>query len=121
MYKEVTIEEAVKAYIEEKEVFMTRSIGQMKLDELYESACEGHKFLINVAPAVEKPEWSGKNPEVLRPEPGPPPAEPKRKLDIGKVKALKAAGWTQKAIADEMGVTPGYISMILKEEKSDGK
>lgn len=37
-------------------------------------------------------------------------------LDMGKVKALRDAGWTLKEIADEMHVAPSTISNKLKEE-----
>ena len=54
------------------------------------------------------------------PSPEPPKEEKKstRKidLDMGKVKALRDAGWTLKEIADEMHVAPSTISNKLKEE-----
>ena len=37
-------------------------------------------------------------------------------LDMGKVKALRDAGWTLKEIAEEMHVAPSTISNKLKEE-----
>lgn len=40
----------------------------------------------------------------------------KIELDMGKVKALRDAGWTLKEIADEMHVAPSTISNKLKEE-----
>ena len=40
----------------------------------------------------------------------------KIELDMGKVKALRGAGWTLKEIADEMHVAPSTISNKLKEE-----
>ena len=50
-----------------------------------------------------------------------PDTEPKKstrkiELDMGKVKALRDAGWTLKEIADEMHVAPSTISNKLKEE-----
>lgn len=41
----------------------------------------------------------------------------KKKLDRGKILALHEAGWTQKAIAEELRCSEGSVSMILKEEK----
>ncbi len=41
----------------------------------------------------------------------------KADLDMGKVKALRKAGWTMAKIADEMGVTPGTICNRLKAEE----
>lgn len=43
------------------------------------------------------------------------PAEKKRKLDLGKVEALRRAGWSQAKIADEMGVSIPTISKALKK------
>lgn len=44
---------------------------------------------------------------------------PKRKLDMGKVKALRAAGWTLANIADEMGVAPSIIQRALAEAQRE--
>lgn len=38
-------------------------------------------------------------------------------VDYGKITALYKAGWSQKKIAEEMGVTPTSISMALKRYK----
>lgn len=51
-----------------------------------------------------------------------PPTKPsrggtKKKLDRGKILALHEAGWTQRAIAEELRCSEGSVSMILKEEK----
>lgn len=40
-------------------------------------------------------------------------AKKKKKLDIGKIFALKNAGWTYKKIADEMGTTPESIASTV--------
>lgn len=52
------------------------------------------------------------------PNPAPKKEGMKKKIDIdmGKVKALRGAGWTLKEIADEMHVAPSTISNKLKEE-----
>jgi len=42
-----------------------------------------------------------------------PPKE-KRKIDYGKIQALHNAGWTGRAISEEMGISQGSISNILK-------
>lgn len=52
------------------------------------------------------------------------PAAPKRKpLDMGKVRALREAGWSLKQIGDEMGVSPQTIANALnrKEETEEEK
>lgn len=41
----------------------------------------------------------------------------KRYIDMGKVHALKDAGWSVKKIAEEMGVSQGMIYERLKEER----
>ena len=41
----------------------------------------------------------------------------KKALDMGKVKALRKAGWTLDKIADEMGVSPQTIAHRLKGEE----
>ena len=38
----------------------------------------------------------------------------KRKIDYGKIQALHNAGWTGRAISEEMGISQGSISNILK-------
>ena len=57
-------------------------------------------------------------PEKPKEEPKPAPKkEPKNKktLDMGKVKALRNAGWSFEKIADEMGCAPQTIANRLKE------
>ena len=39
----------------------------------------------------------------------------RKNLDMGKVRALRDAGWTFDKIADEMGVSPQTIANRLKE------
>ena len=42
-----------------------------------------------------------------------------KELDMGKVKALRRAGWTLKDIAEEMDVSPTTISNKLKQEEQE--
>ena len=54
------------------------------------------------------------------------PPKGKRQIDYGKIQALHKAGWTGKAIAEEMKITPGSVSTILKrirerEEKAQNE
>ena len=59
-------------------------------------------------------------PEKPKEEPKPAPKkEPKNKkaLDMGKVKALRDAGWPLSEIAAEMGVSPQTIANRLKGEE----
>ena len=54
-------------------------------------------------------------PEMEKPQADPKP-EPKKKvqLDLGKVKALRKAGWTLEKIADEMGCSAQTIANKLR-------
>ena len=47
-------------------------------------------------------------------KPAPKKTNAKIELDMGKVKALRDAGWTLDKIADEMGVSPQTIANRLK-------
>lgn len=40
----------------------------------------------------------------------------KKDLDVGKMKALRKAGWTLAEIADELGTTSGTVSKRLAKE-----
>lgn len=46
---------------------------------------------------------------------------PKQKVDVGKIKALANAGWSQKAIAEEMEMSQGNISYHLAKIKKDAE
>ena len=54
--------------------------------------------------------------DALAPAPKKEGTKKKIDIDMGKVKALRDAGWTLKEIADEMHVVPSTISNKLKEE-----
>lgn len=64
-------------------------------------------------------------PELLQkeePKPEPKPAKKKaptnkKSLDMGKVRALRNAGWSLEKIADEMGCAPQTIANRLKGEE----
>lgn len=68
--------------------------------------------------------WGGAEPTQteLEPEPEPEPKKPAPKkpagkinIDMGKVKALRNAGWSFDKIADEMGCSSQTIANRLKE------
>lgn len=48
-------------------------------------------------------------------EENPPPAEKKHRLDAGKIQALRKAGWTVKAIAEEMSCSEQAVYNVLKK------
>ena len=70
---------------------------------------------------MQQPEPGTLSPEEEKQLEAPPQGKTrggsKKKLDRGKILALHNAGWTQKAIAEEIGCSEGSVSMILKEEK----
>lgn len=53
--------------------------------------------------------------EPAQPKPKKAPAN-KKDIDVGKMKALRKAGWTLAEIADELGTTSGTVSKRLKKE-----
>ena len=54
-----------------------------------------------------------------KPEPLKPEATNKKQIDLGKMKALRNAGWSMKQIAEEMQLAPSTVCGYLKkmEEK----
>lgn len=59
-------------------------------------------------------------------KPTPPPKSPvrqgrKRKLDTGKMTALRNAGWSYEKIADEMGCSAGTVWNYFNKDKEDKK
>ena len=52
----------------------------------------------------------------MDPEPEPKKTNKKIPLDMGKVKALRKAGWTVEKIADDLRVSPSTIYSRMKEE-----
>lgn len=43
--------------------------------------------------------------------------QPRKRIDHGKIRALKNAGWSNKDIADEMHMTPGAVANSLSTHK----
>lgn len=78
-------------------------------------------YWLGVILGVQQPEPGTLSPEEEKQLEAPPQGKTrggsKKKLDRGKILALHNAGWTQKAIAEEIGCSEGSVSMILKEEK----
>lgn len=70
------------------------------------------RYILNYAEkkaivVVEHPTIKPKKTEVKEPEED--QSKPKKKLDIGKIMALKKAGWSAEDIAEELGTTPQSI------------
>lgn len=64
---------------------------------------------------VEHTPIKSKKTEVKEPEKD--QSKPKKKLDIGKIMALKKAGWSATDIADELGTTPQSIYSTVHNYK----
>ncbi len=61
--------------------------------------------------------------KAVTPEPD-KAANPRRRIDYGKIMALHNAGWSNAKIADEMGMTPGAVSTALstyRKKMREGK
>ena len=50
-----------------------------------------------------------------KPEPPKPEAPNKKQIDVGKMKALRNAGWSMKQIAEEMQLAPSTVCGYLKK------
>lgn len=78
-------------------------------------------YWLSVILGVQQPDPGILSPEEEKLSAPPPQGKARRgykkKLDRGKILALYEAGWTQKAIAEELRCSEGSVSMILKEEK----
>lgn len=72
--------------------------------------------MVPVMPAITIEKMEG---DILESPPGKNSKKAKKTIDVGKVKALKKAGWTLKAIAEEMECSPQNISQILNKERPD--
>lgn len=80
-------------------------------------------YWLGVILGVQQPEPGTLSPEEEKQPEAPPQGKARRgskkKLDHGKILALYEAGWTQKAIAEELRCSEGSVSMILKEGKGE--
>ncbi|MDO4307232.1 MAG: helix-turn-helix transcriptional regulator [Eubacteriales bacterium] len=131
MKKKLDLPEALQERMRGKEVTVildadiaTLTLGVlMGLDDIgadfVEDAPEADPDMVPVPPAITIEKMEG---DILECPPksnaGPKKAECKP-IDVGKVKALRKAGWTLKAIAEEMGCSPQNISQIMNKEKTD--
>lgn len=121
MLKEVSEKEALRAYMEGKDVLLVEGISKDKdrnplafdLTQLF----KGKHFLIeNEAEPKQMPEPEPKpEPEPEQPDGVSEETQNRRRVDVGKIKALHNAGWTNKAIADEMGINPMTVGKYVKQ------
>lgn len=86
------------------------------LEKIIDLAMQRKMSIYIAEDAVSITPWGGAAPEEPKPEPKPAPDPTKKKdIDMGKVKALRKAGWAYAKIADEMGVSTQTIVNRLKE------
>lgn len=119
-YSSVDLPAAIVSKVAGKKVIVSMNcdIGQLKLEELSNLAKAGAVFLIE-----EEEEMEEKQPAITVTA----VEEPSKKtvggggkrVDTGKIKALKDAGWSAAKIADEMGVSVQAVYNHIKkmEEK----
>lgn len=119
MYRETNLKNALQAYIDGEDVRIILPMEDFEdrlvpIERLFNDA----RFLVDKKIAKPNPEWEAAVQDMVdqNPPPAPEPVKAKRKpLDMGKVQALRNAGWSMKKIADEMGVSEGTIWNNLKK------
>lgn len=105
---------------EEKELFiLTRVTSATTLEDL--AGCMGKDGALVSIEEIEETEIEPEAikeevKEEVKTEKKKPPVKEKAPLDMGKVKALRRAGWSYDKIGDEMGVSGPTISNRLKAE-----
>lgn len=100
------------------------AISSMTMQDVRAAAEAGAVFAVmqTQAKAEERPK---KEPEPkAEVKPTPPPKSPagqgrKRKLDTGKMRALREAGWSYEKIADEMGCSAGTVWNYFKDKEAE--
>ena len=100
------------------------AISSMTMQDVRAAAEAGAVFAVmqTQAKAEERPK---KEPEPkAEVKPTPPPKSPagqgrKRKLDTGKMRALREAGWSYEKIADEMGCCAGTVWNYFKDKEAE--
>lgn len=114
MLKEITLQEAVKRYLDHEQVRVWHDSGEKievfdiaEIFEGYRFIAEGTIEIYQVQPSKVPKKNSSEVKQI------------KKKIDEGKVTALRNAGWSQAKIADEMGVSQGTISSLLKKLQND--
>lgn len=99
------------------------AISGMTMQEVRAAAEAGAVFAVMKQPQTKAEEKPEKEPEQkAEAKPTPPPKSPagqgrKRKLDTGKMRALREAGWSYEKIADEMGCSAGTVWNYFKDKE----
>lgn len=100
-------------------VMQPMAISGMTMQEVRAAAEAGAVFAV-----MKQPQKEPETKEEVKPTP--PPKSPagqgrKRKLDTGKMRALREAGWSYKKIADEMGCSARTVWNFFNKDKEDKK
>ena len=108
-------------------VMQPMAISGMTMQEVRAAAEAGAVFAVMKQPQTKAEEKPEKEPEQkAEVKPTPPPKSPvgqgrKRKLDTGKMRALREAGWSYKKIADEMSCSEATVWNFFNKDKEDKK
>ena len=104
------------------------AISSMTMQDVRAAAEAGAVFAVMKQPQTKAEEKPEKEPEQKAEEKPttPTPKSPvgqgrKRKLDTGKMTALRNAGWSYEKIADEMGCSAGTVWNYFNKDKEDKK
>jgi len=101
-------------------IMVPRRMGGMAMEEVRKLAREGALFGIPVVPEPEPQPAQEPGPEpepAAAPEPGDDSKPAGRRIDTGKILALRKAGWAVKDIAEDMGLSTAAVSNAIWREK----
>lgn len=96
------------------ETFDIMAIIAKAMDAGHEVTIEQEGVIVHIKPAAAPEQKEEPKPEPKKQR----KAINRKELDMGKVKALRAAGWSFEKIADEMRCAPQTIVNHLKEVES---
>lgn len=142
MKKIVTFSEALQKWADGRSIEVSLNIKLLTLEDLQWPDDMGAIFSHEVAeqdPGVKEPAitieypWEEESDNDQMPtmsfaemlgEEAPPEAEEqkepvkkRKRIDVGKVKALRNAGWSLQKIADEMGCCPQTVANVLNRDE----
>ena len=107
MNKLATLSEALQKWLEGKMVLVSLDITSLKLEDLQKLNEMGAIF------SYEAPvEGEGKTSQAEK------QAKKRKRLDTGKITALRNAGWSLQKIADEMGCCEQTVANVLSKEST---
>lgn len=114
MNKLATLSEALQKWLEGKMVLVSLDITSLKLEDLQKLNEMGAIFSYE---AVEESlpilfEEEGKTSQAEK------QAKKRKRLDTGKITALRNAGWSLQKIADEMGCCEQTVANVLSKEST---